>query len=86
MLVEIIVKGPVQGHACERARIRGVEAATQFVGRLIPDRERKPRRRDPEIVQRENRCQREEKADGGKNSRRQFVDPRFAWRLTTVGI
>src|ERR1700731_175998 len=78
MGVEIIVKSAVQGQCRQRARIHGIEEATEFVGRLVPDRQGKPCRRDPKIALREGRCHGGEKADGGENSRRQWLDPRFA--------
>jgi hypothetical protein len=75
MLVEIIVKGPVQGYRRERSCIRRLDATASFAGRIARSLQGKPYRRDLEVLLRKSWHEGADKTEHDQNFRCQFFDP-----------
>jgi hypothetical protein len=75
MRVEIVVERAVQVQGCEPARFWSIDATTQLVGRLTPDRQRKLHRRELEILLPESRHEDDEIADHDQGSKDHFHVP-----------
>ena len=85
MLVEIIVKRPVQRHHCH-GHARRFNAAAHFIRRVGRDGQRKFALRNGRGLLREGRRERDDTSDYDQNFRRQGVDPRSARRCAIVVI
>src|SRR5229473_2313710 len=72
MLVEIIVKGPVQGNRRERSGIRRLDATASFAERIARNLQGQPYRRSLEILLRKSWREGGKTTDHGQDFRRQL--------------